>query len=204
MTGTRRRLAACGTTVLAAGLVLAAAGCTATSSSTASAAPAAPPSSASAAVSAPAVTSVSPTAATVVSSASSSAAAPSPIATTRASAPATSGATKSACTSFAAGHTFLHLASAKENADGTLTVTGVTATMVCGGPDDFHYNFGTGTVTGHVLASARLQVLNSALQLTPIPVAKFPSYLTGDMNVRVFTYTGPRTAITALSEQFHP
>jgi hypothetical protein len=24
------------------------------------------------------------------------------------------------------------------------------------------------------------------------------------MNVRVFTYAGPRTAITALSEQFHP
>jgi len=55
-----------------------------------------------------------------------------------------------------------------------------------------------------VLASAAIQVLNSALQPTPITLAKFPRYLAGDMNVRVFTYTGPRTAITALSEQFHP
>jgi hypothetical protein len=42
------------------------------------------------------------------------------------------------------------------------------------------------------------------LQPTPISLAKFPSYLAKDMNVRVFTYTGPRTAITALAEQFHP
>jgi hypothetical protein len=198
MTGTRRTVGAGGTTVLAAALALAAAGCAATSSSTASAAP-----SASAKVTATAVTSVSPTAATVVSSASSTVA-PSPVATTEASAPATGGATPSACTSFAAGHAFLHLTSAKENAGGTLTVTGQTATMICGGPDDFHYNFGPAAVTGHVLASAKIQVLNSALQLTPITPAKFPSYLAGDMNVRVFAYTGPRTAISALSEQFHP
>ena len=55
-----------------------------------------------------------------------------------------------------------------------------------------------------MLASATIHVLNSALQPTPITLAKFPSYLAGDMNVRVFTYTGRRTAITALSEQFHP
>jgi hypothetical protein len=35
-------------------------------------------------------------------------------------------------------------------------------------------------------------------------LGKFPSYLASDMNVRVFTHTGPRTAITALTEQFHP
>jgi hypothetical protein len=121
-----------------------------------------------------------------------------------ASAPATSTATTSACTAFASGHAFLHLTGAKENPDGTLTVTGVVATMVCGGPDDFHYDFGTGTVAGHVLASATIQVLNSALQPMPMPPAKFPSYLAGDMNVRVFANTGPRTAITALSEQLHP
>jgi hypothetical protein len=113
-------------------------------------------------------------------------------------------AATSACDAFASGHAFLHLTSAKENADGTLTVTGVAATMICGGPDDFHYNFATVTVTGHVLASATIQVLSSTLQPTPIKIAKFPSYLASDMNVRVFTYTGPRTAITALTEQFHP
>ena len=57
---------------------------------------------------------------------------------------------------------------------------------------------------GATRRAAAIQVLNSALQPTPITLAKFPGYLAGDMNVRVFTYTGPRTAITALSEQFHP
>lgn len=196
MTGTWRTLGACGTTVLAAGLALASAGCAATSSS---AAPTAPASAASpqASVSVAA----SPVAVATASSAAPSTAAGS---AAGASAPATSTTTTSACTAFASGHAFLHLTRATENPDGTLTVTGVVATMVCGGPDDFHYDFGTGTVAGHVLASAAIQVLNSALQPTPITLAKFPSYLAGDMNVRVFTYTGPRTAITALSEQFHP
>jgi hypothetical protein len=199
MTGTWRTLGACGTTILAAGLALASAGCAATSSS---AAPTAPASSASPQASASVAASVSPLAAATASSAAPSTAAESPTAA-GASAP-TSTATTSACTAFASGHAFLHLTRATENPDGTLTVTGAVATMVCGGPDDFHYNFGTGTVAGHVLASATIQVLNSALQSTPITLAKFPSYLAGDMNVRVFTYTGPRTAITALSEQFHP
>jgi hypothetical protein len=147
--------------------------------------------------------SVSSTGALAASSGAPSAAETSPAAST-ASAPATGTATTAACTAFASGHHFLHLTSAKEDADGTLTVTGAVATMVCGGPDDFHYNFGTGTVTGHVLTGASIRVLNSALQETPITLAKFPGYLAADMNVRIFTYTGPRSAITALSEQFHP
>ncbi|HEY6492632.1 MAG TPA: hypothetical protein VIZ43_05120 [Trebonia sp.] len=197
MTG-RRRLGVGGTAVLAAGLALAGTGCAATSSSSAPAAPAtsaSPPPSASPSVSA----SPAPTAA----------ASPSTVATTAAASPTAAGASaptagSAACTAFASGHAFLHLTKASENADGTLTVTGNTATMICGGPDDFHYNFGSGTVTGHVLAGARIQVLNAALQLTPTTPAKFPGYLASDMNVRVFTYTGPRTAITALSEEFHP
>jgi hypothetical protein len=202
MTGTWRTLGACGTTVLAAGLALASAGCAATSSS---AAPTAPASAASPQASVSVAASVSPVAAATASSAAPSTAAESPTAA-GASAPATSTTTTSACSAFASGHAFLHLTRATENPDGTLTVTGVVATMVCGGPDDFHYDFGTGTgtVAGHVLASAAIRVLNSALQPTPITLAKFPSYLAGDMNVRVFTYTGPGTAITALSEQFHP
>lgn len=200
MTGTWRTLGGCGTTVLAAGLALASAGCAATSSS---AAPTAPASAASPRASVSVAASVSPVAAATASSAAPSTAAESPTAA-GASAPVTSTATTSACAAFASGHAFLRLTRATENPGGTLTVTGVVATMVCGGPDDFHYDFGTGTVAGHVLASAAIQVLNSALQSTPITPAKFPSYLAGDMNVRVFTYTGPRTAITALSEQFHP
>ena len=199
MTGTRI-LSACGAIVLATALALAGTGCAATSSSTA---PAASPSSASPPGSTPAAT-VSPATATA-SPAGSGTAAVSPVTTaTGTRTPAAGSTTSSACSAFASGHTFLHLTGAAANADGTLTVTGVAAAMVCGGPDDFHYDFGADTVTGHVLASATVQVLSSTLQPTPIALAKFPRYLTSDMNVRVFTYTGPRTAITALAEQFHP
>ena len=201
MTGART-ISVCGATVLVTALALASAGCAATSSSTE---PAAAPSSASPSASASATAASVSSAATV--SASPAAVATSPTATAATTAditptPVTSVA--SACSAFASGHTFLHLTSASENADGTLTVTGVAATMVCGGPDDFHYNFGPAAVTGHVLASATIAVLSSTLQPTPIKLGKFPSYLASDMNVRVFTYTGPRTAITALTEQFHP
>ena len=200
MTGTWRTLGVRGATVLAAALALASAGCAATSSS---AAPTATASAASPQASVSTAASVSPVATATASSAAPSTAAGSPTAAGT-SAPATTTATTSACAAFASGHAFLHLTKAAENPDGTLTVTGAVATMVCGGPDDFHYDFGTGPVTGHVLASATIHILGSALQPTPITLAKFPSYLAGDMNVRVFTYTGPRTAITALSEQFHP
>jgi hypothetical protein len=94
--------------------------------------------------------------------------------------------------------------SARANADGSLSLTGNAATMVCGGPDDFHYDFGSTTVTGHVSPAAALTVLSASLQDVPIMHAKFPAYLAGDMNVKVFTYTGPLTAITAMAEQFHP
>jgi hypothetical protein len=204
MTGTRIP-GVCGATVLAAAFALASTGCAATSSSTA---PAAPPSSASR----PASATAAAVSASAAATASASPAAPATAATsstataaaTGAFTPATGTTTASACSTFASGHTFLHLTRATENADGTLTVAGVAATMVCGGPDDFHYDFGTAAVTGHVLARATIQVLGSTLQPTPIKLGKFPSYLASDMNVRVFTYTGPRTAITALTEQFHP
>jgi hypothetical protein len=112
--------------------------------------------------------------------------------------------TTNSCSRFAATHTFLHLTAAKENTNGALTVTGNDATMICGGPDDFHYDFASATVTGHLPSGGSLQVLNTSLRLVPITYAKFPSYLATDMNVRVFIFTGPLTAITALSEQFHP
>lgn len=90
------------------------------------------------------------------------------------------------------------------NTNGSLTVSGQIATMVCGGPDDFHYNFGSTTVTGHVVANANVRVLNSTQQDIPIALAKFPGYLVSDVNIRVFTYSGSLSTITALSEDWHP
>lgn len=108
------------------------------------------------------------------------------------------------CASFAASHALLQLTAARENSDGSLTVTGHRATMVCGGPDDFHYNFAAATVTGQVRPDAALQVLSPSLRPTAIAHSKFPAYLATDQNVRVFVVAGPLTAIAALTEQFHP
>jgi len=169
---------------------------TASSASTAAQAPGIAPASSSSTSSTPA--SASPVATTTTEATASTAPAAS---TPPASSPA---ATANACTKFATTHTFLYLTAATEHPDGSLTVTGNRATMVCGGADDFHYNFAAATVTGQVTPSAAVQVLNASLQDIPITHAKFPSYLKTDMNVRVFIYSGPLAAITALSEQFHP
>lgn len=189
---------------LVAVLVLAGAGCSQLASSSASATT--PPSQAG--TSAAAVSSASPADASLPSAspaAAASASSPADVSTLTASpAVTTSSAATSACATYASGHTFLMLDSAAENADGSLTVTGHTATMICGGPDDSHYATSQATVTGHVVASAKIQVLNATLQLEPMSIAKFPGYLKTDHNVRVFIYVGPRTAITALSEQYHP
>ena len=166
----------------------------ASSASTAAQAPGIAPASSSSTSSTP--VSASPVATTTTETTA-------PASTTPASTPAAT-ATANSCTKFAATHTFLYLKAATEHPDGSLTVTGNRATMVCGGADDFHYDFAAATVTGQVTPSAALKVLNSSLQDTPITHAKFPAYLKTDQNVRVFIYSGPLTAITALSEQFHP
>jgi hypothetical protein len=116
----------------------------------------------------------------------------------------TPSATITTCATIAATRKFLYLTKAALDADGSLTVAGSTATMVCGGPDDFHFTFGTVTVIGHVPSSASLQVVGASQGPTPITLAKFPGYLATDHNTRVFIVTGPITGITGLTEQFHP
>ena len=181
---------------LAAALALAGTACGAGAASSTSAAQT-PASSATAVATSSPTESASRTAS---ATATATAAATATATAASASSPAAAG---SACTSFAAAHTFLRLATASENTDGSLTVTGNRATMVCGGPDDFHYDFAA-TVTGRVTPSGSVQVLSTSLQDTPTTHAKFPAYLKTDQNIRVFVYTGPLTAITSLAEQFHP
>jgi hypothetical protein len=126
-----------------------------------------------------------------------------------ASAPAqlpTSGAAAgtTSCATWAAAHTFLYVTSATPDADGSLTVTGNHAAVVCGGPDDYHYDFAAAAVTGRVLPGAALRVLSSGAHLQPLTLPKFPAYLTTDKSTRVFMFTGALTGITTLSEQYHP
>jgi len=115
-------------------------------------------------------------------------------------------ATANPCLAFAASHTFIELTSVVTAPDGSLTLTGHPATMSCGGPDDFHYNVATSSEVAHALPGVTVQVLGTDGSTTEqtIPHAQFPSYLATDHNTRVFIFTGPLSAVTALQEQFHP
>jgi hypothetical protein len=136
------------------------------------------------------------------------AATPVPPATTVATATiqASTTATANPCLAFAASHAFIQLSTAVTAPDGSLTLTGHPATMSCGGPDDFHYDVATSTEVAHALPGATVQVLGTDGSTTEqtIPHAQLPSYLATDHNTRVFIFTGPLSAVTALQEQFHP
>jgi len=166
----------------------------ATSLSRSAAAPAALPASA------------TPESASQPAAASPSATVPPATAVATATSQASTTATANPCLAFAASHTFIELTTAVAGPDGSLTLTGHPATMSCGGPDDFHYNVATTTEVAHALPSARVQVLGTAGGTTEqaIPHAQLPSYLATDHNTRVFIFTGPLSAMSALQEQFHP
>lgn len=110
----------------------------------------------------------------------------------------------STCAALAA-RTFMHVTAAKEGVDGSLTLTGNPAKLVCGGLDDSHYNVATTTETGHVNPGALIQVFPLS---TGHPVAispgQLPSYLATDQDTRIFLITGTLGRITGLQEEFHP
>jgi hypothetical protein len=110
----------------------------------------------------------------------------------------------SGCASLAT-RTFLHLTKVQPATGGALTLTANPATLVCGGVDDLHYNVATTTVTAHLIAGATIQVFPvSNMSYKSLPPSGLASYLAADGDTRIFLVTGPLTAITALSEQFHP
>lgn len=139
-------------------------------------------------------------AASATTSASPTAASPAGPASPTASPPATT----SACAAMAA-HTFVHVTAVKSGMDGSLTLTGNPATVVCGGPDDLHYNLATTTVTGHVLPGASITVFPlPAMHPVAIGAGKLASYLATDKDTRIFLITGPLSRITGLQEEYHP
>jgi hypothetical protein len=110
----------------------------------------------------------------------------------------------SGCASLAT-RTFLHVTNVKPAPGGALTLTANPATLVCGGPDDLHYNVAATTVTAHVAAGASIQVFPvSRMRYKSLPDSGLARYLATDADTRIFLVTGPLTAITALAEQFHP
>lgn len=113
------------------------------------------------------------------------------------------------CLNYANSHTFMEFDSGTVATDGTLTLRGHQAAMICGGPDDFHYNVNVAApaVNVTVPAAATVKVLKnetSGIADVTIAHADFPAYLTTDHNTKVFLITGPITQITAITEQFHP
>jgi len=79
--------------------------------------------------------------------------------------------------------------------------------MVCGGPDDFHYDVASATVTVHAVPSAAVKVLaTNSNGITDVPIAHvaLPSYLAGDKNGQIFMVTGPVSGLTSVEEMFHP
>jgi hypothetical protein len=110
----------------------------------------------------------------------------------------------SSCASLAT-RTFLHLTNVKPAPGGALTLTANPATLVCGGPDDLHYNVATTTLTAHLTAGASIKVFPVAqMHYLPLKASQLARYLATDADTRIFLVTGPLTAITALAEQFHP
>jgi hypothetical protein len=106
-----------------------------------------------------------------------------------------------------AAHTYFHALSARHSASGGLVLTGHMAMMICGGPDDWHFVDGSATVTARVLPSAHVEVvemIGGGASDTAIPVGTLTSALARDQSTRTFLVSGPITAITGLSEIWHP
>ena len=158
------------------------------------------------------------------SGASSSAAAPASIApnTSAASAPAeptptaavtpatsinpggTNAATQS-CAYRAAHDAYIHITKVQSAAGGALTITGQAAKLVCGGPDDFHWNVVTAAETGKTVPAVSISVFPTT-KMAPqaIKPSQLAAYLKTDDDTRIFLIGGPLSAMTSLQEQFHP
>src|ERR1700727_326091 len=123
----------------------------------------------------------------------------SPVASTAAPVVTTSPAGSPApgsCASMAT-RTFLHITAANAASDGSLALTGNPAALVCGGPDDSHFNTSGSTVTAHVVPGAAIKVFPvSKMSPEPIQPGKLAAYLATDDDTRIFLVTGPLTAIT--------
>ena len=149
------------------------------------------------------------------SAASSAVAAPTPPAAsvspvTTATAPVNPGGTNVAtttCARMAAHSTYLHVTEAQPSTGGALTLIASPAKLICGGPDDSHYNVAKNIVTAHVLSNASIEVFPTTtgqMRDVPIRASQLSSYLKTDSDTRIFLVGGPVASITSLQEQYHP
>jgi hypothetical protein len=116
----------------------------------------------------------------------------------------TNAATQS-CAYRAAHDAYIYITKVQAAASGALTVTGQAAKLVCGGPDDFHWNTVTATETGHTVPTAKIETFpTSKMAPEPIKASQLAVYLKTDDDTKIFLIGGPLSAMTSLQEQFHP
>src|ERR1700733_6816506 len=111
-----------------------------------------------------------------------------------------------ACQKWAKEHTFVRITKAKGNPKAGLVVTGQTVRVHCGGPDDLQFITTGKRFTGHLLPSAKINVLTftNGIQSPRLPESKFPHWVATDYNGSIYSVTGPFKAIRALMEEYHP
>ncbi len=109
------------------------------------------------------------------------------------------------CAYKAAHDQFIEISQAQPASGGALTVTGHAATIVCGGPDDFHFNVATAAETLRTLPTASIITFpTSQMKPEPIQASQLAAYLKTDGDTRIFLIAGPLSAMTLLQEQYHP
>jgi hypothetical protein len=99
---------------------------------------------------------------------------------------------------------FMEIDRVQQASNGALTVTGSAQTIVCGGPDDFHFNT-TAPEMGKTVPSASIITFpTTTMKPESIKASQLASYLKTDGDTKIFLVTGSIYAITGLQEQFHP
>jgi len=116
----------------------------------------------------------------------------------------TNAATQS-CAYRAAHDHYIYITKVTAAASGALTIAGQDAKLICGGPDDFHWNTVTATETVHTTPTVTVSVFpTSKMAPQPIKASQLATYLKTDDDTKIFLIGGPLTAIASLQEQFHP
>jgi len=109
-----------------------------------------------------------------------------------------------ACAAFA-DSTFIYVRTVTTAPNGSLTLSANPASVVCGGPDDLHYDVSGTTVTCFVAPTAAISIFDMAtMRSQPIAASTLGAYLATDQGTRIFLVTGVLTAIDGLVEQYHP
>ena len=131
--------------------------------------------------------------------------APSSPRATSPTAPVTPGGTVDQTCAQKAKDAFVNITTVRSAPGGALIITGNPSALVCGGPDDFHFNVADSIETGHVVPGATIETFPvSKMAPERIQPSQLASYLATDQDTRIFLIGGSLSAITSLQEQFHP